>query len=199
MSEKVISPIILAAGQSKRFGSDKLRHPLKYRDITKPIIFHSLSPWLAVFESINVVVRPDNLILINMLKDSEYSSRLNLIFAMDAAEGMSASLVSGIEANKQADGWLIGLSDMPFVQSSVILDSFKALKSGAMITLPVFNGERGHPVGFASHYLSQLKTLTGDKGARNIIASSPDKITFINSPDQGIRLDIDTVDNLANI
>lgn len=198
MSAKVICPIILAAGQSQRFGSDKLLHVLPYNGVNNPLILHSLTPWLDVFDHINVVVRPDNHALINMLEDSEFASRLTLITASNAAKGMSVSLVSGIEANKKADGWLIGLSDMPFIQSSVIVESLQALSAGAEITLPTFNGKKGHPVGFSSRFISQLLALTGDKGAKEIIASSPDNVTFIESPDSGISRDIDTRKNLED-
>jgi molybdenum cofactor cytidylyltransferase len=196
MPAKVISPIILAAGQSQRFGSDKLLHDLQYHELNKPMILHSLKPWLDVFELINIVVRADNHSLINMLENSEFTSRLTLIRVTNAASGMSASLVTGIDTNKEADGWLIGLADMPYIKSSVIIDSLEALEAGADITLPIFDGQRGHPVGFASLFRSQLLALTGDKGAKKIINSSPDKITFITSPDSGIWQDIDTRENL---
>jgi molybdenum cofactor cytidylyltransferase len=199
MSEKEICPIILAAGKSQRFGSDKLLHVLPYNGNNKPLILHSLMPWLDVFDHINVVVRSDNHALIQMLADSELVSRLTLIKAINPEKGMSASLVSGIEANRTADGWLIGLSDMPFIQSSVIIKSLEALNTGAEITLPTYNGKRGHPVGFSSVFCSQLLALSGDKGAKEIIASSPDNITFIDSPDDGICQDIDTRENLEGL
>lgn len=192
MPEKIISPILLAAGQSRRFGSDKLLHNMPIHDNNKPMILHTLKPWLEVFKQINVVVRADNIALIQLLKNGEFASRLTLITASDAAHGMSASLVSGVAANIEADGWLIGLADMPFIQPSVISDSLEALKKGAEITLPIFNGKRGHPVGFSSRFKSQLLSLNGDKGAKEIIVSSPEKTTFIKSLDDGILQDIDT-------
>jgi len=198
MSDKMICPIILAAGKSQRFGSDKLLHILPYKGINKALIFHSLIPWLEVFDRINVVVRPDNHALIQTLKKSEFVSRLTLITAINPEKGMSASLVSGIDANKAADGWLIGLSDMPFIQSSVIVKSLEALNTGAEITLPIYNNKRGHPVGFSSRFRIPLLALNGDKGAKGIIASSPNNITFIESPDEGIWQDIDTRKNLMN-
>ncbi|HEC59292.1 hypothetical protein LCGC14_0507630 [marine sediment metagenome] len=193
----MIIPIILAAGQSQRFGSDKLLHNLDYGYVEQPMIIHSLKPWLEVFEHINIVVRPGNHDLIDLLENSEFSPRLTLIMADNAITGMSASLVAGIEANLDADGWLIGLADMPFLQSSVIAESLVILNSGADITLPIYNGKRGHPVGFALRFKSQLLALTGDKGAREIILSSPEKTTFIKSTDDGILRDIDTPESLA--
>lgn len=195
--EKTISPILLAAGQSLRFGSDKLLYDLYYHELNQPMIMHSLKPWLAVFEQISIVVRADNHALITLLETSEFSSRLTLITADHAAMGMSASLIAGIKANINADAWLIGLADMPFIQSSVITESLAMLKAGAEITLPVFDNKRGHPVGFSARFMSPLLSLTGDKGAKQIINGSPESIHFITSPDNGIWRDIDSPDRVT--
>lgn len=198
MSIKVVSPILLAAGQSQRFGSDKLLHTMQHQGVNQAMILHSLKPWLDVFTQINVVIRADNHALIQLLQDSEIASRLTLITATNASRGMSASLVSGIEANRESDGWLLGLSDMPFLESAIIGKSLEALTAGAEITRPTFNGKMGHPVGFSSNFRSQLLALSGDKGAKEILTSSPDQITFINSGDDGICRDIDTHESLVS-
>jgi len=191
MSQNNICPILLAAGQSQRFGSDKLLYPLSYQGETKPLILHSIKPWLAVFAQINVVVRQDNKALFQLLEKCEFSSHIQLITATHAHQGMSASFISGIKANQQASAWLIGLSDMPFIDSIVIKQSSDALKAGATITQTEFEGRRGHPVGFCSTFLPQLLTLSGDKGARKIIADNSELLTIIQSPNDGIYQDID--------
>ncbi|WP_297811056.1 nucleotidyltransferase family protein [uncultured Methylophaga sp.] len=197
MAAQSICPILLAAGQARRFGSDKLLHVLSYQDECKPLILHALKPWLEVFSQVNVVIRADNTALLDLLNQSPFSSRLTLITAEDAHQGMAASLVSGIKANQQADGWLIGLADMPFIQSSVIEESQALLQDGAVITQPEYKGRRGHPVGFAAAFLPQLLPLNGDKGARDILSASASRISHISSPDDGIYRDIDMVDDTA--
>lgn len=197
MAAQSICPLLLAAGQSRRFGSDKLLHVLSYQDEAKPLIIHTLKPWLEVFSQVNVVIRADNTALLDLLNQSPFSSRLTLITAEDAHQGMAASLVSGIKANQQADGWLIGLADMPFIQPSVIAESQVLLQDGAAITQPEYKGRRGHPVGFAAAFLPQLLPLNGDKGARDILSASASQISLVGSPDDGIYRDIDTVDDTA--
>lgn len=196
MSGNNIRPVMLAAGQSSRFGSDKLLHPLLYNKQSKPLILHSLTPWFEVFDEVSVVIREDNLALLHLLKNCEFSSRLKLVQAENARHGMSASLIAGIQANLEADGWLIGLADMPYMNSFVIRDSLAALISGAGITLPEFCGRRGHPVGFASSFLPQLLALNGDNGAKDIIRSSPNQICFISGVDSGIFADIDIAEDI---
>jgi molybdenum cofactor cytidylyltransferase len=197
MSEHTVCPIILAAGQSTRFGSDKLLHPIAHRNSYKPIVIHTLEAWLSVFNKVNVVVRDDNLALLSLLKQSELFNRLTLISASAPETGLSASLMSGIKANQTAPAWLIGLADMPFIQSCVINDSKLALEESASITQAEFNGQRGHPVGFNHFHLSELLQLDGDKGAKRILRSAPEKIVVINSPDDGVVRDIDTQDSIA--
>ena len=186
-----VCPILLAAGQSQRFGSDKLLHPLFHDEQTKPLILHTLTPWLAAFHRLNVVIRDDNPALFNTLNQCEFASRLNLISAVDPDKGMSASLMTGINANAEANAWLIGLADMPFISECVINESLAALEDGAVITQPVFAGLPGHPVGFASQFRTQLLSLDGDKGAKAILKRNAKCIRHIQSPDDGIIRDID--------
>lgn len=195
MASKV-SPILLAAGQSTRFGSDKLLHPLSHSGKSKSLILHAIRPWLSSFAMVNIVVRSGNHALITMLRHCEFSSHLKLINAIDAETGMSASLRSGINATQQADAWLISLADMPFIHQDVIQHSLEALSEGAKITQTEFSGKRGHPVGFSSRFLPNLLALEGDKGAKEILHASADLITVIASPDDGILRDIDNKESL---
>lgn len=186
-----ITPLLLAAGQSTRFGSDKLLHPLSHNGVTKPLILHTIQVWLYQFPTLTLVVRPDNEPLITLLENSAYSSRLKLLHAVDAEAGMSASLMAGVSATTQADAWLIGLADMPFISPVVLERLSQALENGAKIALPVYQQRRGHPVGFNREYLSELLSLHGDKGAKQILQRYPEQITVIASPDAGIHQDID--------
>ena len=53
-----------------------------------------------------------------------------------------------------------------------------------------YQGRRGHPVGFSSELLSELLRLSGDEGARRIMARYP---SFgLEVPDPGILVDVDT-------
>lgn len=197
MATRSICPILLAGGQSRRFGSDKLLHVMSYQGKAKSLILHTLKPWFEVFPQVNVVIRADNTALLERLNQSPFSSRLTLITAEDAHQGMAASLVAGIKANQQADGWLIGLADMPFIDASVIAASLQALQHGARLTQPEYHGRRGHPVGFSALFLPQLLALKGDKGARDTLAASAEQIQRISSPDDGIYRDIDYPQTLA--
>ena len=199
MSKNIISPILLAAGRSQRFGSDKLIHLITIEGQTQALIIHTLQTWLTVFKQVSVVVHTENTPLSDVIRNSPFNSQINLIFVDGKNRSMSASLIAGISATDTANAWLIGLADMPFVQSSVIQNSFDALTNGAEITLPVFEQQLGHPVGFKSIFRDRLIALSGDQGAKKIIQSSLQSVIYINSTDKGILIDVDTKEDLNDI
>ena len=58
-------------------------------------------------------------------------------------------------------------------------------------------GRRGHPVGFAAELYSELVMLSGDEGARRLIARYPAWATEVDDP--GVLVDVDTVEDLEAV
>jgi len=56
---------------------------------------------------------------------------------------------------------------------------------------PVYQGQRGHPVGFSARWQQPLQELSGDKGARNLLADYPGELELLTTEDAGILKDID--------
>jgi molybdenum cofactor cytidylyltransferase len=198
---------VLAAGASQRFGSDKLLHPFALRGVTLPLAAHSLLPWLEAFGQISVVVRPGSNVFRSAIEASldigkggpEKSSPINWISCADAAQGMAASLACGVHANLDAEGWLIGLADMPAVPVEAITRVRKALLAGAAIAVPAHAGRRGHPVGFARQYRIELLALQGDVGARHLLKRDRSDVVEIDINDAGIFADIDIPNDLKRL
>jgi molybdenum cofactor cytidylyltransferase len=193
---------VLAAGASRRFGSDKLLHPLTLRGATMPLAAHSLLPWLDTFPNITVVVRPGAESFCSALETALGGSNAAQIIWIECAhaeQGMASSLVCGVRANRDAGGWLIGLADMPAVPMAAIAGVRDALSTGAALAAPSRDGRRGHPVGFASHYYDELLALQGDNGARRLLERDLSQVTEIKIGDAGIFADIDTPGDLKNL
>ena len=72
-----------------------------------------------------------------------------------------------------------------------------ALADGAIIAAPFHRGMRGHPVGFGNACYAALAALTGDEGAKTIVAAHRDRVTRIDVDDAGILRDVDTREDLA--
>jgi molybdenum cofactor cytidylyltransferase len=194
-----IAAIVLAAGASRRFGSDKLLHSVTLHGVTLPLAAHSLLPWLKTFDHVSVVVRQDAKIFCSTIETSlgkNNAAKIRWIKCADAELGLAASLICAIQANKSAAGWLIGLADMPTVPAAAIAGVHEALLNGADLSAPFFNGKRGHPVGFAACYYAELLELQGDSGARSLLARDQSRVVQIAISDAGVIADIDTLDDL---
>jgi len=183
--------ILLAAGSATRFGSDKLLHPLPH-DV--PIAVQAARHLRAVFEDdVYVVVRPDA----KAISDLFRKEGCKVVVCENAAEGMGASLACAVRAAGRADGYLVALGDMPFVRPSTIAAVRDALAAGALLAAPYWHARRGHPVGFAGSLRAELEALTGDEGARRVLAAHEAQLVKVPVGDPGTIRDIDKPSDLA--
>ncbi len=197
-----IAAIVLAAGSSRRFGADKLLHPLTLQGVTLPLAAHSLLPWLESFARTTVVVRPGMAAFCSAIAAALGASRaatLHWLVCQDAAQGMAASLACGVRANRDAAGWMIGLADMPAVPAVAIAGVRNVLVAGADLAATSCDGRRGHPVGFARCYCEELQTLRGDTGARRLLERDRENLVQIKIDDKGIYTDIDIPGDLQSL
>lgn len=195
----VAAAIVLAAGASRRFGSNKLLYPLTLHGATMPLAAHSLLPWLEAFDHVSVVVRPGADAFCSALETAlgeDRSAKLRWVECLDALQGMASSLVCGVRANHDAAGWLIGLADMPALPLAAIAGVRDALSAGAALAAPSRSGLRGHPVGFSSVYRDELLALQGDNGARRLLERDLSRVSDVPIADAGIFADIDSPGDL---
>lgn len=196
-----IAAIVLAAGSSRRFGADKLLHPVGKGDEAMPLAARSLLPWLQAFLQVTVVVREESERLqaaVIQALGPERAQHVHWQRSPDADLGMSASIAAGVSAHLTAPGWLIGLADMPAVPAHVISAVGSAIAGGALLAAPYCKGRRGHPVGFSSHYLEDLLNLEGDAGARQILLRDAEWVHPVPTDDPGIFIDIDSPEDLKH-
>lgn len=199
---KEIAAVVLAAGASRRFGADKLLYPVKTRDGVMPLIARSLVPWLEAFAQVTVVVRADSDELRRQVEQALGPAKTAAILwciCPDSVLGMSASLAAGVAYNHNADGWVIGLADMPHVPTTAIAAVRRAIATGAPLAAPCCDAQRGHPVGFAAHYRDELLALQGDAGAREILKHDAENLRRIDTTDPGILTDIDSPEDLIGL
>jgi len=183
--------ILLAAGNSSRFGSHKLLHPLP--DGT-PLGVASARVMRFVLDRVVAVVRTGDDELAALLCNAGCET----VVCARAEEGMGASLACGVACASDAVGWVVALADMPFIQSATIVAVSEALTDGASIVAPVLlDGRRGHPVGFAAEWYGQLCALDGDSGARGLLTGSRERLTLLPTADACCVVDVDIPADLA--
>ena len=181
--------ILLAAGSGSRFGGGKLVHPLP--DGT-PIGVASLRNLRQALGQTLAVLRNGDDALRQLLETEGTAVRI----CPDAHLGMARSLVCGIDASRDADGWVIALGDMPFVLPQTINAIVERIVQSGRIAIPAYRGQRGHPVAFGRRYLDELLNLHGDEGARSVIGRHSRDLDIIDCDDRGILRDIDTAADL---
>jgi molybdenum cofactor cytidylyltransferase len=191
----VIRGLLLCGGKSSRFGSDKLvfRHSREGAS-PAPLAAQSARHLIAGAGNALAVIPPGALDLRAVLE----TAGCEILESADTARGLGASLAAGIAAASDADGWIVALGDMPFIEPATIAAVRRRLEDGALIAAPVTRGkgERGHPVGFSRALRAELAALDGDEGARSVIARHRAGIALIEVDDAGIVKDIDTPSDL---
>jgi len=184
--------VLLAAGRAERFGGDKLLARLTEVD---PVTVGEAAcrNLLAAIPDVVAVVRPDDDRLASILE----AAGARVIRCANAADGMGASLACGVRAASDAAGWVVALADMPWIRPETIARVSAAIAGGAIVAAPFHLGERGHPVGFAKGCAPMLMALTGDEGARSVLAAHQQIMVRIDVDDPGALRDVDTPSDLV--
>lgn len=180
--------ILLAAGASRRFGSDKRYHVL---DDGAPLLLRSVDTYVEAFERLIVVLRPDDDALAAALA-ARHGLRSTLVRCPDAHLGMGHSLACGARAATRWDYVFVALGDMAWVQPSTLTQLRTALEAAPdRIIQPVYEDAPGHPVGFPRDLIGALTALTGDTGARSVLRAHAERIHRVAVDDPGVLQDLD--------
>jgi molybdenum cofactor cytidylyltransferase len=185
--------IVLAAGRGSRFlGTD---HKLSQRLGTATVLAMTLRH--AIASTLPVVV----------VTTARFADQARLSVAArdvvvlpdvgdNAVLGMGYSIAAGVAARPDAAGWVILPADMPLVQPSTVQAVAQQLATHPIVYAQ-HRGRRGHPVGFATELYSELVVLTGDEGARRLVARYP--ALGLELEDPGVLIDVDTEADLATL
>jgi len=184
--------ILLAAGKSARFGSNKLLYPVI--DNT-PMILVSAAKLVSVLPNSIVVINQ----ALNILTTQLEQMGLRVVINEQAEQGMGSSIACGVRASKftsdnlcqDASSWLIMLADMPYIKTETIMLLADKLKDGARMVAPTLNQQRGHPVGFSQYYKNELLALNEDMGARQVLKNHQSELELVSINDEGILIDVD--------
>lgn len=180
----MVSAIIMASGESKRMGENKLL--LEYKG--KKIIEYVLDK-VSSCDFNNILVVCNNEEIIKICSDRNIST----IYNSEWKKGQSESIKIGIKNSPKSEGYAFFTADQPLINVETInllLNEFNNNKE--YIIVPNYNGKRGTPVIFSDKFKENLLELEGDVGGRVIINENPSYTRFINVENEFILWDIDT-------
>src|SRR3982751_4301125 len=190
-----LAALLLAAGQSRRMGSNKL---LAEIDGT-PMVARTAQRLLSSRARPVVAVLGNQADSIDRALGKLPVQRVhNPAFA----EGLSASLKCGLAAlPNDIDGVVVCLGDMPLIAGRDIdrlIAAFNPLE-GRGIVVPTRRGKRGNPVLWAKRFLAEMAELAGDVGAKHLIGEHADLVVEIEMDSDSVLVDIDTPEALAQL
>jgi molybdenum cofactor cytidylyltransferase len=191
-----VAAVILAAGASRRLGQPKQLLVYRGESLLKRAIRLAqeagAAPVLAVlganFEVISASIAP---------------MRVMIVHNHRWEQGISSSIHSGLRAantcSPQSSGVLLLGCDQPRLTAEhlrSLLDAFNA-ESADTIVSSVYNGVRGVPAIFPRLAFSELLALSGDQGARALIALAPCPVVTIYF--DGGEIDIDSPEDVSHL
>lgn len=108
---------------------------------------------------------------------------VDIVINHDFARGMSSSLRLGLEVMpSESLAMLLFLADMPFLTEKIIHEIIASWeKENTKIIVPCYQGQRGHPVLIPRLYFEELKEVTGDRGAKDLLKKIPGEGSFSGS------------------
>lgn len=190
-----IAIVILAAGMSARMGSPKQLLSYKNKNLLRHTVDEALETGC---ESVFVVLGANLDLLRNELRDKPVS----IIENKGWQEGMAASIRCAVEKIAgtilRPDSIIFMVCDQPYVSSSLLLNLIaKKQETNLPIVASSYEDKSGTPALFHRSMFPALMELTGDKGARKLIADNPEKVATVSFP-EGIK-DIDTIEDYEKL
>jgi molybdenum cofactor cytidylyltransferase len=188
-----IAALLLAAGQSRRMGTNKLLAEIDGR----PMVARTAQRLLASRARPIVAVLGNQADQVDAALGKLPVERVrNPAFA----DGLSTSLKSGLAAlPDEIDGVIVCLGDMPLVAGrdlDRLIAAFNPLE-GRAIVVPTRRGKRGNPVLWAKRFIPEMAELAGDVGAKHLIGEHAELVCEVEMDNDSVLVDIDTPDALA--
>ncbi|NMM63788.1 molybdenum cofactor cytidylyltransferase [Clostridium sp. P21] len=180
----MISAIIMASGFGRRMGKNKLLLPYKNKAVVEYIIEKVME---CDFLSKVLVAKDEEVLKIGVKKG------IKVIKNNNAFEGQSESIKIGIDASKEADGYMFFTADQPLLDVETIellINTFE--NNNNCIVLPVHKNKKGNPVIFPKRFVNELKLLQGDTGGKSVVNNHINDIITVDIKNECALFDIDT-------
>lgn len=159
--------IYLAAGNSRRFGSNKLLSMYQ----GKPLYRHGLDMLYRFCQE-----RPDCFLTVvtqypEILKQTG-AMGIRSVYSPESVKGMSYTIRAVIEALhnlKEEDFLLFVVADQPHLMDKTVEKILACAGGGVQTVSAAYGKKRGNPVLFSARLVTELTALRGDEGRRSIL------------------------------
>jgi len=198
-----VSAVILAAGKSTRFPTNKLLYEVVVDGVKGPLIRHTVSKFVesGVFNEVLVVLG----FQADLVKEVLKGLGIRFVINEDYELGMSSSVIRGVKAvSSEANLVAVHPGDVPYIKVAtirILVDHAKELlKSGnTFILIPRLSSimRGGHPLIIGKGLLEEVYRISeAELGLKGFLRRNADKIHYYDTDDIGILRDIDTLEDL---
>ncbi len=186
----MIGAVILAAGESRRMGENKLLLKIGGQRVIERVI----NPFKSAADNVVVVLghRPED--LIPTLKELGMRWTVNPNYG----EGMVSSFKEGLKELRDCGAVFLALGDQPFVDLDFLRRAIEAWREGARVVSPVYRGKKGHPVLFDRSLFDEILSLQRHEFIRDVIHRHSDKHHLVEAGEWAIT-DLDTPEGFRRI
>lgn len=185
--------IILAAGSSRRMGSQKLLMPFGEKTIIETVVDQVLNSKVS---QVLVVLGADH----EKVKETIGERPVKFCHNREHEKGMFSSVICGLRSiPADAEAVLIYLGDQPGISPAVtdaVIDAYNEELFG--IVIPVHMHRRGHPLLVDLKYRREIENLDLEQGLRALRHHFPQDVLEVEVDEPGILVDIDTPEDYKN-
>ena len=198
-SQTSLAPVtlcVLAAGMSRRMGPvNKLLLDYQGQPLVRHVVLQALG---AHCGPVYVVIGHQS----EQVRLALDGLPVQVVHNPDYAQGQAASVRVAASIDPQAPLMVI-LGDMPEVSPAIVADLVRAWGDigdsqarNVAVVRPQYQGRMGNPVLWGPGWLSRLRQLQGDEGARGLLSDGTATITTVAVNSAGIFADIDQASDL---
>lgn len=183
-----LTMILLAAGNSRRFGSNKLFYEVE----GQTLFAHALELFLKVRDKLEF-----SLLVVTQYPEIEKlcaEHRIPVFINPHPEQGISSSMKIGLSHALDADACLFSVCDQPWLCADTVVrlirDFLLSKKGMAAVSK---EGIPGNPCIFSRKYYPELLSLIGDKGGKRILNAHPGDVILTEAGDLRELEDLDTI------
>ena len=187
----MVSGIILAAGESTRMGSPKALLKIGEKSFVQRIV------------DVLIASRVIDMVLVLGADAKAIQTQLNwfkgkTVINEEWGKGQLSSVLAGLHAVDKEDlhGVFIWPVDRPLVSEHLIVGMLHQFwTKHKQIVVPVFRGQRGHPVLIGRSLFEDMEKAPKEIGARAILWNHPNDVLEYQTEEEGVVINIDSAED----
>ena len=187
--------ILLAAGCSRRFGSNKLLYEIE----GKPMYLRALEQLqkaqrelVREFSHMEDSCRLAVVTQYEEIRRTAEKKKIEVVMNPQPEDGIASSLKLGLERFSESDGCLFAVADQPWLTGETIAGLVRLfLRSGKGLACAAEKGVPGNPCIFSRKYYPALLELSGDRGGKRVLRQHPEDVAFLEITDRRELMDMD--------